>query len=58
MEEKKTGKKRYKYSRFLFNINEELRRDVKIRAAVKNISMRAWITRAIMNYIKLEDSYK
>jgi predicted HicB family RNase H-like nuclease len=58
MEEKKVEKKSYKYSRFLFNINDELRHDVKIRAAAKNISMRVWITRAIMNYMKLEDSYK
>ena len=58
MEEKKVEKKSYSYGRFIFNINDELRHEFKIRAAAKNISMRVWLTRAIMNYMKLEDSYK
>ena len=58
MDTNEVKKKSYSYGRFIFNINDELRHEIKIRAAAKNISMRVWLTRAIMNYMKLEDSYK
>ncbi len=39
-------------------IPETLRKDIKIRAVNRNISLRIWVLRAIMEKIKMEDKYK
>ena len=41
----------------LFN-KKELYKNIKARAIKKNIPIRAWLTRAIIEYIKKEDQYK
>jgi predicted HicB family RNase H-like nuclease len=44
--------------RFLFSINDTLHREVKIRAAQRNISMGKWINQAIMARIANEQRYE
>lgn len=41
-----------------FDIHPELHKEIKIRAARKNISMNLWIIRAIYSYIRKEDLIK
>lgn len=48
---------RTQYKKVLFNLHKELFKEVKTRSAKKNISMRIWLTRAIVEYIKQEDKY-
>lgn len=43
--------------RLIVEVPEEYHTDVKIRAAAKNISMRAWVSRAIIEQIKKEQQY-
>ena len=51
-EEKKTRK------RLILNINEELHKTIKIRAAVRNISMSTWVIRALYEKLKKEEAYE
>lgn len=46
------------YAVVIFHLNKELYKDIKARAFKKNIPIRAWLTRAIIEYIKKEDQYK
>ena len=43
--------------RFIFRIPEELRTEIKVRAAIRNIDMGRWITQAIRQRIEREDEY-
>ncbi len=44
--------------RILIDVDEKLHSDIKIRAAFKNISIRAWILRAIAAAIEEEKKYE
>lgn len=44
-------------ARFIFVITPELRHEVKMRAAMRNISMSLWVTRAIYEQLKKEKQY-
>ena len=50
--------KALKDTTFIFRMGEDLHREVKIRAAMRNISMGAWITQAIIQRIAVEYSYE
>lgn len=52
---KLTLKKRPK---FIFVIDEKLLHEIKVRAAVRNISMGQWVTRAILEQMLLERKYE
>ena len=43
---------------FLFRMNKEIHTEVKIRSAMRNISMGDWITQAIIQRIAVEHSYE
>jgi len=43
--------------RLSLDISKELHKKIKIRAAIRNISMLRWISRAIMKAIKEEEKY-
>lgn len=45
------------YAVVIFHLNKELYKNIKARAIKKNIPVRAWLTRAIIEYIKKEDQY-
>jgi predicted HicB family RNase H-like nuclease len=51
-------KKAIKRAQIAFDVDAELRADIKIRAAKRNISMNLWIMRAIYQAIRKEDQYK
>jgi len=40
--------------RFIFSMREDVRQEIKLLAAKKNISMSLWITRAIYEQLKKE----
>lgn len=44
--------------RLLIDIPAELHKEIKVRAAVKNITLKAWVLRAICEAIKTEKSYE
>lgn len=46
-----------KTKRLLLEVTPELHGEVKIRAARRNISIKKWIERAIMDAIKNEEQY-
>jgi len=39
-------------------LNKELYKEIKARAIKKNIPVRAWLTRAILEYLRKEDRYR
>lgn len=43
--------------KLIIEIEEALHQEIKMRALLKNINMKAWILRAIADAIKKEDSY-
>lgn len=47
-----------KPSRFIMNMDLELKREIKIRAIERNISMAQWMYIAILDRIKKENQYK
>ena len=43
--------------KFLFWLNKDLRTEIKVRAAARNISMAHWIIQAIVERIKKEERF-
>lgn len=56
MEISETGRKSPK--RLLINISEEQHAAIKNRAANRNITLRKWVTRAILEAIKKEQAFE
>lgn len=46
------------YKQVLFQLHRTLYKEVKARSAKRGLSMRRWLTRAIVFYMKDEDKYK
>lgn len=44
--------------KFLFRMEDEIHKEVKVRAAQRNVSMGHWITQAIVERIKKEQKYE
>lgn len=44
--------------RLLIDIPIDLHKEIKVRAAVKNITLKVWVLRAIFEAIKTEKSYE
>lgn len=44
--------------RLLVDVPEDLHKEIKIRATVRNISIKTWVTRAIAEAIKQEKKYE
>jgi predicted HicB family RNase H-like nuclease len=44
-------------TKFLFRIDEDLHKEIKIRAAMRNVGMGHWIIQAIMERMAKEDRY-
>ena len=40
------------------DINERLHKEIKTRAAFKGLTIKKWITNAIIEHIKLEEKYQ
>lgn len=53
MEEKKKSRKR-----LLIEIDEEVHKQIKIRAALRNASIKEWVTMAIALQMKWEEHYE
>ena len=47
-----------KLTKFIFCIDEKVLHEIRIRAAIRNISMSQWVTRAIFRQIKYERKYE
>ncbi len=47
-----------KNKRLIIDIPAELHKDIKIRSATKNISIRTWVVRAIVQAIEKEKKYE
>ena len=47
-----------KRTQLSFDVPKEIRTDIKIRAAKRNVSMSTWIMRAIMRQVREEDLKK
>lgn len=45
-----------KKKRIIFEVPEELHKQIKISAALRNISMSLWITRELVRKLALEES--
>lgn len=45
------------YAVVVFHLNKELYKEIKARATRKNISIRIWLTRAILEYMRKEDKF-
>lgn len=43
--------------RLVIEVMEETHKAIKLRAGMRNISMRKWVMRAIIHALKQEDSY-
>ena len=44
--------------RFVIEVNDEFHQEIKKRAQEKNITLRKWILRAIIQQIKTEEKYE
>ena len=44
--------------RFLFRVTNRLHQEIKIRAAIHNVSMGQWITQVIVQKIRKEKKYE
>lgn len=51
-------KKSLRLKRLNLEINEELLKEIKIRALERNITLRKWVLRAILQQIKYEQQYE
>jgi len=45
-------------TKFLFRIDEDLHKEIKIRSALRNVSMGHWIIQAIMERLAKEKRYE
>lgn len=44
--------------RFIFSLSNDLRKEIKIRAAMRNMDMGNWIRQAILQRIAYEQKYE